>query len=79
MIKAGEKMSDKVVAFIKRNTTPTERKSFLPKHGYKSETINAVFRGDRDVTESNMPLFKDLLRRAKKNLKKDIELSESIE
>lgn len=78
MIKEGEKMTQDVVEFIRRNTTPTERREIAIKHDWGIDILNSVLRRDRNVTNNTIEMFEEIIDKAKSNLKHDLKLSKRI-
>ncbi|AQX00473.1 hypothetical protein OZ664_11915 [Elizabethkingia sp. HX WHF] len=64
-----KKFTSEELALIKEHTSTDEKREAALKHGYVIDTVNAVIRKDRRITEENQNIFRDLLRIAKKNKK----------
>jgi plasmid maintenance system antidote protein VapI len=62
-------MTKEELQLIKAFTSTEEKREIANDFGYQKDTISAVIRGDRRITDESTPLFKKLLQRAKKNQK----------
>ncbi|VXB04216.1 hypothetical protein [Chryseobacterium sp. 8AT] len=54
---------------IRDFTSTDEKREIAGDFGYQKDTVSAVIRGDRRVTDDNKPMFDKLLEKAKENNK----------
>lgn len=54
---------------IRDFTSTDEKRDIAGDFGYQKDTVSAVIRGDRRVTEDNRPMFNKLLEKATENKK----------
>ncbi|MBD3904446.1 hypothetical protein NAL32_07350 [Chryseobacterium sp. Ch-15] len=52
---------------IRDFTSTDEKREIAGDFGYQKDTVSAVIRGDRRVTDDNKPMFDKLLEKAKEN------------
>ncbi|ROI05484.1 hypothetical protein EGI16_03600 [Chryseobacterium sp. G0240] len=63
-------MTNTDLQLIKTFTSTDEKRDIAGKFGYQKDTVSAIIRGDRRITDDNKPMMSALLRLAKRNNKK---------
>ncbi|KAB1228480.1 hypothetical protein [Chryseobacterium viscerum] len=63
-------MTNTDLQLIKTFTSTVEKRDTAGKFGYQKDTVSAIIRGDRRITDDNKAMMAALLRLAKKNSKK---------
>ncbi|MDV7696261.1 hypothetical protein N6B72_04930 [Chryseobacterium soli] len=60
-------MTKEELLLIKSFTSTDEKREIADKFGYQKDTVSAIIRGDRRITDDNKPMFEKLLKKAKQN------------